>query len=138
AAAGWRTRGQTSAGRLAIVLGSAAVALFAYTLHPGLTIFASEHVIAFAIGVAVGVAWAQSDWTALRRLIRPISGPLTRVAALRLLFAPADPFVVVALVLVAVLVGGSVLSSALASLPRTLIDNNRVTAARCVEAWNRA
>jgi hypothetical protein len=138
AAVGWRARGQTPAGRLTIVLSCLAVAVFAYTLHPGLTLFASEHVVAFAVGVAVAAAWAQPDWSTFGRFARPVKGALTRVAAPRPLFLRVDPFVGTALVIVVVLVGGSVMSSALASLPRTLIGSSHLTAGRCVDAWNRS
>jgi hypothetical protein len=105
AAAGWRVRGQTRAGRVAIALGCVAVAVFAYVMHPGVTIIGSEHVFAFAIGIAVGAAKARAGWPALRCL---------RLKAFSL---RVDPFVAVALLVVIILVGGSVMSDALASLP---------------------
>jgi hypothetical protein len=138
AAAGWRTRGQTFAGRLTIVVSCVAVTLFAYTLHPGVTIFASEHVIAFAIGIAVGAVWARPDWSIVRRLARPIKRAATETAALRPLFVRVDPFVAVALLIVVVLLGGSVMSSAVASLPQALAEPSNVSPAACVDAWNRA
>lgn len=56
ATVGWRVRGKNAVGRLAIALGCLAVGLFAYTAHPGLTIIASEHVLAFGFGIAVASA----------------------------------------------------------------------------------
>jgi hypothetical protein len=138
AAAGWRTRGQTRAGRLMIVLGCVAIALFAYTLHPGVTMFASEHVIAFAIGIVVGAVWAQPDWSVVRRLARSVRSAAPRTVAVSPLFSRLDPFVAVALLIVVVLVGGSVMSNAVASLPRTFVETSHVTVTRCVDAWNRA
>jgi hypothetical protein len=111
AAVGWRARGQTPAGRTAIALSCIAVALFAYVMHPGLTILSSEHVFAFAIGIAVGAARAKAESPALRHLVR-LSTPATKP-----LLARVDPFVAVTLLVVVVLVCGSVMSSALASLP---------------------
>jgi hypothetical protein len=138
AAAGWRARGQTVAGRLAIVISCLGVALFAYSLHPGLTFFASEHAIAFAVGVAVGAVWARPDWSVVRRIARQIGHVATKTAAFRPVLARLDPFVAVALLIVVALVGGSAMSNAVASLPRKLIEPNRISAASCVDAWNRA
>ncbi|HEX6489887.1 MAG TPA: hypothetical protein VF002_00785 [Gaiellaceae bacterium] len=56
AAAGWRRRGQTARGRIAIGFAVAAVAVFAYMLRGGLTILDSDHVLAFGIGIALVVA----------------------------------------------------------------------------------
>lgn len=53
AAAGWRRRGQTTRGRLAIGLAVLATAVFAYMIRGGITILDSDHVIAFTIGVAL-------------------------------------------------------------------------------------
>jgi hypothetical protein len=110
AAVGWRARGQTPAGRTAIALSCIGVALFAYVMHPGLTILSSEHVFAFAIGIAVAAARAKAESPTLGHVLR-LSTPATRR-----LFAHVDPFVAVTLLVVVVLVCGSVVSSALASL----------------------
>jgi hypothetical protein len=48
---GWRRRDQTPAGRARIVLACVAVALFAWSLRPGLTVLDLEYVIAFCLGV---------------------------------------------------------------------------------------
>jgi hypothetical protein len=49
---GWRRRDQSAAGRARIVLACAAVALFAWSLRPGLTVLDVEYIIAFCFGVA--------------------------------------------------------------------------------------
>ena len=60
AAAGWRQRGQTTRGRIAIGLAVLAIAAFAYMVRGGLTILDSDHVIAFGIGIALVVTkWPQ-------------------------------------------------------------------------------
>jgi hypothetical protein len=56
AAAGWRRRGQTVRGRIGIGFAVFAIAVFAYMLRRGLTILDSDHVIAFAIGIALVVS----------------------------------------------------------------------------------
>jgi hypothetical protein len=56
AAAGWRRRGQTTRGRIAIGCAVLAVAVFAYMLRRGITILDSDHVIAFAIGITLVVS----------------------------------------------------------------------------------
>ena len=53
----WRARARTFLGRAAIVVSCLAVALFAYSLRPELTVLSSEHVVAFALGVAALVAF---------------------------------------------------------------------------------
>lgn len=56
ATAGWNHRGQTTRGRIAIVLAVLAISAFAYTLRRGITILDSDHLIAFLIGVALVLA----------------------------------------------------------------------------------
>lgn len=56
AAAGWRQRGLTTRGRIGIAFAVVAIAVFAYTLRGGLNVLDSDHVIAFAIGVALVAA----------------------------------------------------------------------------------
>jgi hypothetical protein len=61
AATGWRT-GRSSTARAAIILGCVAIGAFGYTVHPGITVLASEHVTAFAIGAVVaGLARAKEQ-----------------------------------------------------------------------------
>jgi hypothetical protein len=53
AAVCWRRRGQTLAGRLAIVGGCIAVGLFAWMLRGQLELLDTDHVFAFGLGIAV-------------------------------------------------------------------------------------
>jgi hypothetical protein len=132
AAAGWRLRGTTRAGKGAIALSCLTVAMFAYTLRPGLTILASEHVLAFMIGVGLTRVLG-NDFAAVnafrnivfpaslrmfRRIVRPVS-PRGRV----------DPVAAVALVATAILIGGSLIPSAVANLG-TLLEK-RESPPRC-------
>ena len=53
AAVAWRARGHSWAGRGAIALSCVFVGFFAYMLRPGISVLTSEHVFAFAAGIAV-------------------------------------------------------------------------------------
>ena len=55
AAAGWTRRGQTLEGRAAIALACAAIALFAWMLRGALTVLDSDHIFAFAVGLALAL-----------------------------------------------------------------------------------
>ena len=121
AAAGWRLRGTTWTGKGAIALSCLTVATFAYTLRPGLTILASEHVLAFLIGVGlvrvVGTDAARANLfrdaavPVCRRIVRTVS-PQGRV----------DLVVAGTLVATLILIGGSLIPSAVADLGRRLLD----------------
>jgi hypothetical protein len=127
AATGWRA-GRSSTARAAIVLGSVAIGAFAYTLHPGITLLASEHVTAFAVGAVVAGLVRVKEQARSNGAVamRAVSMLLSRRSAL----AHVDPVAVVAVVATVVLVGGSVLPSALASLREELLAE-RVQSPQC-------
>lgn len=70
----WRHRGRTAVGKLWIAVSCIAFGLFAYSLRPDLNIVSSEHLVAFALGVAGAMPgfWRRAADAALER-------PLTRV-----------------------------------------------------------
>jgi hypothetical protein len=115
AATGWRAR-RSSTARAAVVLGCVAIGAFAYTLHPGITLLASEHVTAFAIGAVV--AWGKVQARSNRAVA---TRALPRLLSRRRALARLDPVAVAAVGATVVLVGGSVLPSALASLREELL-----------------
>ena len=127
AATGWRSRRSLTA-RGAIVVSCLAIGTFAYTLHPGITMLASEHVTAFAIGVVVaalvrGEAHAISNLALARVLPRLFVPLVSRRPAL----GRIDPVAVAAVVATGVLVAGSILPSALASLREELVPERDQT-----------
>jgi hypothetical protein len=52
AVVGWRSRGQTRAGKCWIAVSCVAAGLFAYSVRPDITALSSEHPVAFVLGVA--------------------------------------------------------------------------------------
>jgi len=48
----WHVGAGGRPGRVGVIIGCAAVAMFAYTIRPDVTVFSSEHLVAFAVGVA--------------------------------------------------------------------------------------
>jgi hypothetical protein len=139
AAVGWRIRGRSKGGRAAIVLSCIAVALFAYTARPGITIIAAEHVLAFAFGVLVAVVspGPGRDITALRSLAAA-SGDASGWVV-RLLPRPVrslDPLVLVTFVTAAVVIAGSAMPSAVAALGEAIARPSGPSAAGCATAWN--
>jgi hypothetical protein len=139
ATVGWRIRGRNLAGRMAIGLSCVAVGLFAYSARPGLTIIASEHVLAFAFGVAVASRFLDPvrDLARLRALGVKLAHGLTSV--LFILPRPIralDPVVLGTVTVAAIVVGGSALPNAVAALEDTIAPGPFPTPARCISAWN--
>ena len=127
AAAGWSVRGATWKGRGAIALSCVTVATFAYTLRPGVTILASEHLFAFMIGVTFTRVLNNNTRTAsdFRELIVPAPWRVyRRVIKSVSLAGRVDPVVAGTLVATAILIGGSLIPSAVAGLGRKLLDTH--------------
>jgi hypothetical protein len=124
AATSWRQRSRTPAGRAAIVLGCAAVGLFAYSLRPDVTILSSEHLVAFGLGIAVA---APLPIAALRRRLLSIRFRLP---------AGADPITLGAVGLAGVIAAIGIAPSALADLKEQLLQTSHPSAAKCVSNWN--
>jgi hypothetical protein len=136
AAIGWRLRGGTRAGRWAIALGCSAVALFAYMLRPGLTILTSEHLVAFIIGVTVARVFFADSATAseahrIRRELAILVRFSKRMSGRAPWLGPVDPVAVGVSVTTIVLVGASIMPSALGSLGQRLLHDERIVPA-CV------
>jgi len=140
ASTGWRARGQTPYGRVAIAVSCVAVAVFAYMLRPGFSVLASEHLVAFAIGVGAATVIpaprGRFEETA-RGGATSVLTALSRAGSGRQWLPRLDPFALGALVVTAVLLGGSMMPTALAGLRRAISDPEVVTAEDCGEAWNR-
>ena len=140
---GWRARGQTLQGRASLALGCLAIGVFAYMLRPGLSVLASEHVFAFALGAAMaGLVSPRRSDPKMRSAAADALAVATKLYEARprwlvLTLQKVDPFALAALLLTLVLVGGSVAPSAIGALYRNLVSEPRFTIARCIEAWNR-
>jgi hypothetical protein len=129
-ATGWRARRSATA-RGAIASSCLGIGIFAYILHPGITLLASEHVTAFAIGALVaaarrGEAQAISNLAVARRALPRLSARVVPRRAARWI----DPVAAAAVATTAVVVGGSILPSALASLGNELLME-RAQTLRC-------
>lgn len=125
AAAGWSVRGATWKGRGAIALSCITVATFAYTLRPGVTILASEHLFAFMIGVMFTRILRNDSRAApdFREAVFPASwGACKRVIKSVSLSGRLDPVVAGTVVATGILIGGSLIPSAVAGLSRQLLD----------------
>jgi hypothetical protein len=128
AATGWRARASSTA-RGAIAISCVAIGAFAYTLHPGIGVLASEHVTAFSIGAVVAVltraeAHAISNLAIVRRTLPRLFAP---VVAQRSALGRIDPVAAGAVLATVLLVGGSVLPSGLASLREELLPRGDLT-----------
>ncbi len=132
AMAGWRARGGSWPGRVAIAFSCSAIALFAYMLRPGLSFLASEHVTAFAIGGALSLRLtARPVLTAnIVRRAQALDGAIRRATGRRSWLRKVDPVAAAAVLITVVLVGGSTMPSALGALGRAVL-HNRVRE-RCV------
>jgi hypothetical protein len=133
AATGWRSR-RSFAARATIAVSCVAIGAFAYRLHPGITVLASEHVTAFAIGAVVASlaraeAHARLSLAGGRRVLPRLFAAL---APSRAAIRRYDPVAVAAVLTTAVLMAGSILPSALASLREELLleRNQTVQCAR--------
>jgi hypothetical protein len=128
AAAGWRARGNSGFGRAAIALSCVAVGFFAYMLRPGLTILSSEHVTAFTIGVALACAFRTRATT--DSFLRNGAAAPTRfcgaVAARTRVLAKADPVAAITVLIAIVLMGASMMPSALGALGNRLLHDERL------------
>jgi len=134
AAVGWRRRGRSLAGKASISVSCVAVALFAYTVRPDLTVLSSEHFVAFALGVAVaipGLGRSLFERLHVWRSPRESAGwpsSLSREAKWR-----------GAIVLMASLLGLAVIAApvALGTLRREIALHLPPTVSRCLSDWNR-
>lgn len=133
-AVSWRGCRGSNTARVALVVSTAGLSVFAYELHPGLTILATEHVLAFALGIFAATISSASSRAVPRR-----SGALDLLATIcsrgRFLRG-LDPSATVVVLVAAVILGGSALPSALAALGRTLVSVQGLTPGRCARLWN--
>lgn len=138
ATVGWQIRGRSVSGRCAIALSCAAVGLFAYSARPGLTIIASEHLLAFAFGVAVAARFFDPV-NDLERLSAYGTGLARRAASVGRVpqaIRALDPVVLGTVTIAVLVVGGSALPNALADLAETVAPGPLPTPTRCIGAWN--
>ena len=123
----WRVGAGGRPGRVGVIIGCAAVALFAYTIRPDVTVISSEHLVAFAVGVAT--AFRRCIWAdTATRLRRSWSGWLLQSRKLVTVAAAAA-----AAALAAGMGGGA----ALAALEEIVVPD-RPLVSDCVQAWNSA
>lgn len=131
AATGWRARESTWPGRAAIALSCMALSILAYMLRPGISLFASEHVIAFATGAAIAYRYAvrQPVKAIDARSVAAFLTTLQRGARRARWLGRVDPVALAASVVAVSLLVGSTMPSALAALSRSLLD--RESPSRC-------
>src|SRR5581483_1716737 len=126
---------------LAIALSCVAVGLFAYSARQGITIIASEHVLAFVLGIAIAAAFFDPvpDLGRLRGF-GSLLGVAAAAAGRRLprSIRRLDPVVLVAVTVAAAVVGGAAMSSALGALDRTISRTRPPSLRGCIGAWNDA
>lgn len=130
ATVGWRRRGHTRSGRVSIAVSCVAVGLFAYTLRPDINILSSEHLVAFALGVAAALpgfaARRGSPWHHRLAVGRSMLSPNTNPHRGRIGVALLAPL---AVAIVGVPVG-------VAALRDEIALRLRPTVTRCILDWN--
>lgn len=129
----WRRRGRSRVGKLSIVLSCLAVGLFAYSVRPDVTILSSEHLVAFALGVAAAVPglWARVLDITWRR-------PLGWTRALHDSIADGhtNPITAATLILAPLLVAITAAPIGVAALREQIATHLQPTLSRCASDWN--
>jgi hypothetical protein len=120
----WRRRGRSRVGKLSISLSCLAVGLFAYSVRPDVTVLSSEHLVAFALGVAAAVPGL---WT--RVLDITFRRPLGWTRAL-------NPITGAMLILVPLMVAITAAPIGLAALREQIATYLQPTLSRCANDWN--
>ena len=129
AAFGWHGRARSWIGRCWIAVSCVAVGLFAYTVRPDLSVLSSEHLVAFALGVAGA---SPGFWRAA--LDATWRKPASKIGALSASRRRRAGFVVAAAAApVAVAIAAPV---GLAALHREIASRIRPTVTRCAHDWN--
>ncbi len=133
AAVAWRRRGRSRAGKFSIAVSCLAVGLFAYSVRPDLTVLSSEHLVAFMLGIGVGVpAWRS------RMLSAPWRWPVavTRASSAAMRAERLDPLSAAAMLFALVVLAVAEAPSALATLREQVAIRLHPTVGRCAATWN--
>jgi hypothetical protein len=129
----WRRRGRSTVGKVSIALSCIAVGLFAYSVRPDVTVLSSEHLVAFALGVAAAIPgmWTRAVDLACRR-------PWVRARALfdSIAVGRTNPIAAAILILVPLLVAITAAPIGLAALREQLATHLNPTLSRCTSDWN--
>lgn len=120
----WRRRGRSRVGKFSISSSCLAVGLFAYSVRPDVTVLSSEHLVAFALGVAAAMP---GSWT--RVLDITFRRPLGWTRAL-------NPVTAAMLILVPLLVAITAAPIGVAALREQIATHLAPTVSRCANDWN--
>lgn len=134
AAVSWRRRGRGFLQRCSIALSCLAVGMFAYTMRPDVTVLSSEHLVAFALGIAAASPRAvPRALAALPPALRLLRARLAAATGNRL-----EPAHATLLLLAAVGCAVAVAPAGLAALRHDIAAHLPATPGRCAAEWNRS
>jgi hypothetical protein len=131
----WRRRGRSLRGKAAVALGCVAVALFAYSVRPDLTVLSSEHLVAFALGVGAAIPGLLPGAFAhiVKVPVERSASALTRLAGREVSRAAVAIALTTAFATFAVVAA----PAALGTLRQEIALHLQPTMSRCVSDWNR-
>lgn len=131
----WRHRGRSHIGKASIAGSCIAVALFAYSVRPDLTVLSSEHLVAFGLGVGAAIPglFTASFTRIVKTPLERSASALTRIAGREVGRATAAITLTTALTTLAVVAA----PSALGTLRQEIALHLPPTPSRCATDWNR-
>lgn len=135
AAVAWQQRGRSRIGKTSIAISCTAIALFAYSVRPDLTVLSSEHLVAFALGVGAAIpGLAPGIFTHIvKRPLERSASSLTRLAGREVSRTATALTLTTTLATLAVVAA----PEALGTLRQEIASHFAPTPSRCATDWNR-